>query len=63
MRENAALGIAFEAGALRAFAEGDAGWAVGDVSIVLPDGTRLPARMTAVLHREADGVSGGNRRR
>ena len=54
--ENAAMGVVFEAGAIRAWAEGDAGWAVDEPTIVLPNGLRLTTRMTAVLHREADGV-------
>ena len=56
IRENAQMGIVFEAGAIRAWAEGDMGWAVDEPSIVLPNGVRLPTRMTAVLHRRPDGV-------
>ncbi len=56
VRENAAAGIVFEAGPIRAWALGDAGWAVDEPTIILPDGTRVPTRMTAVLRREADGV-------
>lgn len=56
VQENATYGIAFEAGLVRGFAEGEMGWAVDEPSIVLPDGTRLTARMTAVLRREEDGV-------
>lgn len=56
VRENAEMGIKFEAGNLRAFAQGDMGWAVDEPSVVLPDGTRLAMRMTAVLRRDADGV-------
>lgn len=56
VQENATYGIAFEGGAIRGFLEGEMGWAVDEPSIVLPDGTRLTARMTAVLRREDDGV-------
>ena len=56
VRENAEMGIAFEAGELRAWAEGDTGWAVDEPTIVLPNGLRPTTRTTAVLHREADGV-------
>lgn len=56
VQENATYGIAFERGTIRGFAEGEMGWAVDEPTIVLPDGTRLTARMTAVLRREDDGV-------
>jgi ketosteroid isomerase-like protein len=55
VRENAEMGVVFEGGDVRAFAEGDAGWAVDEPTIVLPNGLRLQTRMTAVLRREPDG--------
>lgn len=53
--ENAEAGVVFMAGAIRAWQEGDFGWAVDEPTIVLPDGTGVPTRMTAVLRRERDG--------
>ena len=55
VRENAAMGVVFESGNVRAWAEGGMGWAVDEPTIVLPNGVRLPTRMTAVLRREPDG--------
>jgi ketosteroid isomerase-like protein len=55
VRENTEMGVRFEGGDVRGFAEGDAGWAVDEPTIVLPNGMRLQTRMTAVLHREPDG--------
>jgi hypothetical protein len=45
-------GIRLEAGDLRAYAEGSLGWAADRPSFVLPDGTAIPTRMTAVLRLE-----------
>lgn len=56
VRENVGYGVALEAGEIRAFAEGEMGWAVDEPTFVLPDGTRLTARMTAVLRHEGDGA-------
>lgn len=56
VHENAAADVVFEAGTIRAWAVGDAGWAVDEPTIVLPNGLRLPTRMTAVLRRDADGA-------
>jgi len=55
VRQNAQFGITFQAGAIRAWAEGDLGWAVDEPSVVLPNGPELPMRMTAVLRREPGG--------
>jgi ketosteroid isomerase-like protein len=55
VRENVEAGVVFEAGDIRAWADGDFGWAVDEPTIVLPDGTGLPTRMTAVLRRAGDG--------
>lgn len=54
VRENAEFGVAFEAGAIRAWAAGDMGWAVDEPTIVIPGGPRLTTRMTAVLRRDPD---------
>jgi hypothetical protein len=54
VRENASFGVVFEPGQVRAWAEGDMGFAVDEPTIVLPDGTRFPTRMTAVLVRRDD---------
>lgn len=56
VRENAQMGVRFRAGDVRAWAEGDSGWAVDDTSIVLPDGTAFAVRTTFVARREDDGV-------
>jgi ketosteroid isomerase-like protein len=56
VRENAQMGVVFEAGDIRAWAEGAMAWAVDEPTVVLPNGVRLPMRMTAVLRREADGA-------
>ena len=56
IRENAQMGIVFEAGSIRAWAEGEMGWAVDEPTVVLPNGLRLTMRMTAVLQRGSDGV-------
>lgn len=55
VRENAQMGVVFEPGEIRAWAEGDAGWAIDEPTIVLPNGVRVPTRMTAVLRREPGG--------
>lgn len=55
VRGNAEMGIVFEPGNVRAWAEGEMAWAVDEPTIVLPNGMRLPTRMTAVLRRGADG--------
>jgi ketosteroid isomerase-like protein len=56
VRANAAMGVRWEPGALRAWAAGDAGFAVDETTAVLPDDTRLTMRMTAFLVREGDGA-------
>ena len=37
---------------LRAFEDGDVGWVADEPRVVLPDGTTLTMRATAVFHRE-----------
>jgi len=47
-------GFRLEPGAeIRAFSEGDVGWFADQPSFVAPDGSRVPGRFTAVVHREA----------
>src|SRR5919198_1298497 len=58
VRENAAMGVVFEPGRIRAWAAADMGWAVDEPTMVLPNGLRLTTRMTAVLRREPDGTFG-----
>ena len=48
-------GLRLKEGDLRAYEEGTMGWAADRPSIVLPDGTPLPVRLTGVLQREGDG--------
>lgn len=46
-------GIRMETGGLRAYAEGTVGWAADRPAFVLPNGFRIPTRLTAVLRQEA----------
>jgi hypothetical protein len=45
-------GARLEAGDPRAYEEGAVGWGVDQPQFVFPDGSRLPTRLTAVLHDE-----------
>jgi ketosteroid isomerase-like protein len=45
-------GIRLETGDLRGYAEGTLGWAADQPTFVIPDGTTIPTRLTAVLHQE-----------
>jgi ketosteroid isomerase-like protein len=56
VRENAAMGVRFEAGDVRAYENGGSAWAVDEPSLVLPNGMRLTTRMTAVLERDDGGA-------
>lgn len=56
VRENAAIGVAFNPGNIRAWAEGDTGWAVDETTIALPNGVAFIMRTTFVARRESDGV-------
>lgn len=55
-----AVGRAFEAQAsttvevkdLRCYEEGSVSWMAGRIEFVLPNGNRLPARVTGVAHKE-----------
>jgi hypothetical protein len=49
-------GLRFEAGErLCAYEEGTVGWAADQPNIVLPDGTAVPVRATAVFRQEGGG--------
>jgi hypothetical protein len=45
-------GVRLEAGDPHGWAAGDVGWAADRPTFVLPDGTRVPVRLTAVFLRE-----------
>ena len=47
-------GLRLEAGNVRGFDEGRAGWAFAWLTFVFPDGARLPTRATVVLRTEGD---------
>jgi hypothetical protein len=47
-------GTRLEGGEPRGYEEGSLGWGVDTPSFVLPDGSRLSTRLTAVLRREDD---------
>ncbi len=48
----AAAGVTVRAGAITAFEEGTVGWVADQGAFVLPDGSEVPFRLTAVFHRE-----------
>ncbi len=48
-------GLRLETADMRAYEEGSMGWTADRPSIVLPDGTGLPVRLTGVLRKERDG--------
>jgi ketosteroid isomerase-like protein len=50
----AAAGLRLEGLDPRGYEEGTVGWGTDRPSFVLPDGSRLPTRLTAVLRREGD---------
>jgi hypothetical protein len=45
-------GTRLEAGDPRTYDEGSVGWGVDEPHFVFADGSRLPTRLTAVLHKE-----------
>jgi hypothetical protein len=47
-------GLRIESGEVHAWEQGSVGWAADRPSFVLPDGTSLPVRLTAVFLREDD---------
>ena len=52
LQEMRAAGIELVPGEVQAYREGSVGWAADRPTFRLPDGTTLPARLTAVFHRE-----------
>ncbi len=48
-------GARLVAGAPKGYEEGSVGWASDRPIIRMPDGTEIPTRVTAVLHREGGG--------
>ncbi len=48
----AEMGLQLRGGTASAWEHGDVGWAVDTPSFVMPDGSTLPTRLTAVLCRE-----------
>ncbi len=50
----AETGIRLEGDDPSGYEEGTVGWGTDRPSFVLPDGSRLPTRLSAVLHRERD---------
>jgi ketosteroid isomerase-like protein len=53
MKSQAGAGITVEHGTPVAFEEGTVGWVADRGNFVLPDGTKMPFRLTAVFHRES----------
>lgn len=49
------IGLRVEAGDLRAWEEGSVGWLSDTPSFILPDGTAIRTRVTAVMRREDGG--------
>jgi SnoaL-like domain len=54
LREMSAGGVRVVAGNPQAYQEGSVGWAADQPTIQMPDGTKMPARITLVAHREGD---------
>lgn len=52
MMQGEMAGTRLEGGNPRAHGEGSLGWGVDEPAFVFPDGSRLPTRLTAVLHEE-----------
>jgi SnoaL-like domain len=52
LREMGAGGVRVVAGNLQAHQEGSVGWAADQPTIQMPGGTKMPARLTLVAHRE-----------
>lgn len=50
--ENAQIGVAWSASNVRAWEAGDAGFAAGEMTATLPNGMRLPMRMSAFVVRD-----------
>ncbi|GAC1461731.1 MAG: hypothetical protein PVSMB4_20290 [Ktedonobacterales bacterium] len=52
LQEMGASGVRIVANSPQAHQEGSVGWAADQPTIHLPDGTKMPARITLVAHRE-----------
>jgi hypothetical protein len=52
LREMSAAGITFTPTQIRAGSQGDVAWAVDEPTLLMPDGTRLPLRLTVVAVKE-----------
>ena len=52
LQEMGAGGVRVVAGNPQAYQEGSVGWAADQPTIQMPDGTKMPARITIVAHRE-----------
>jgi hypothetical protein len=52
MMQGDMAGMRLEGSDPRAYEEGSLGWGVDEPHFIFPDGSRLPARLTAVLHNE-----------
>jgi hypothetical protein len=50
--EQAQAGVVIEPGDIQAYAEGTVGWIADRPTVVLPDGRRVPTRLTAVFRLE-----------
>jgi hypothetical protein len=53
MAAQVGAGITVVPGDTRGYREGDIGWVASRAAFRLPDGTEVPARMTAVFRRES----------
>jgi len=45
-------GVNVRGGEIQAFEEGSVGWIADRAAFILPDGTEVPVRITAVFHKE-----------
>ena len=52
VESQAGAGVKVEPGDVRGYEEGTVGWAANQGAFVLPDGNRVPFRLTTVFHRE-----------
>jgi ketosteroid isomerase-like protein len=52
LRQQAAMGVTVEPGEISAYREGTVGWTANKGDFLLPDGQRMPFRLTAVFHLE-----------
>jgi hypothetical protein len=54
LASQASAGVKVEGGDVRAFSDGNVGWTADRGHFVLPDGARVPFRITCVFRREQD---------